>query len=86
MGEFVYNKDITGKYKGGLTMGRGKHRTFRVDDETWDRFRGICERKDLTASQMIRGMIRDLIKSEGGLAGNKAPNKPTRRRGKRKGE
>ena len=79
MGEFVYNKDITGKYKGGLTMGRGKHRTFRVDDQTWDRFKEICQEQDLTASQMIRKLIRDLIGSETGSVGSKAPGKRKRK-------
>lgn len=45
-------------------MRKGKQRAFRMDNELWERFAQICERQDMTASQMIRRLIRETIERE----------------------
>ena len=67
-------------------MKRKRQRVFKIDDELWGQFEEFCQRRDISRSQQIRWLIRDLLRSEGGFTGDKPPNKPTRRREKRKGE
>ena len=45
-------------------MGRIRQRAFKVDDELWGQFIEVCRKKDLSASQMIRQLIRHLIEIE----------------------
>ena len=59
-----------------------RQRAIKVDDELWEQFEEFCRSRDMSRSQMIRWMIRDLINSEGGSVGDKPP--PSRK-GRRSG-
>lgn len=66
-------------------MKRIRQRVFKVDDELWGQFSEFCRRRDITRSQQIRWLIRDLLRSEGRCLGGEPPGEPKRGRSGRKG-
>ena len=81
----IYTKYIQKIDGGAGDMERKKQRVFKIEDELWERFTEVCRRKDLTASQMIRHLIRHLIEIEQGYLDGVKPRRPRGRRTKRKG-
>ena len=49
--------------------------TIMIETELWDRFRKVCKRQDLTASQVIRRFIRDTVQSESGAGAKRNPKR-----------
>ena len=47
--------------------------TIMIETELWDRFRKVCKRQDLTASQVIRRFIRDTVENESGSGARRNP-------------
>ena len=47
-------------------MEREKKVTIMMEADVWEKFKQACRKKDLTASQMVRRMVRDLIEKEPG--------------------
>ena len=45
-------------------MVKEKRVTVIMEADLWDRFRGICRKKDLTASQVLRKYVRDTVRKE----------------------
>jgi len=58
---------------------------LHVNRETWDRFKAMAKRKDLSASQMIRGFIRQKVARDPGSSGPQASQGRKGRGGGRKG-
>ena len=44
-------------------MRREKQRVFRLDDETWERFVRVCRDQDLSASQVLRRLVREFLET-----------------------
>ena len=47
-------------------MRKEKRVTIIMDADIWEKFKQACREKDLTASQMVRRMVKDLINNEPG--------------------
>ena len=46
-------------------MRREKQRVFQLDDETWGRFVRACRDQDLSASQVLRRLVREFLETGG---------------------
>ena len=49
-------------------MRREKQRVFQLDDETWGRFVRACRDQDLSASQVLRRLVREFLETGGKAA------------------
>ena len=58
---------------------------LHVNREMWERFKAIAKGEDLSASQMIRGFIRQRVARDPGSSGPQTPRGTKRRGGGRKG-
>ena len=58
---------------------------LHVNREMWERFKAIAKGKDLSASQMIRGFIRQRVAKDPGSSGPQTPQGRKGRGGGRKG-